>query len=298
MGDDGALYYMRQVDSSLWWAGLSADSPLGVSDFHLGLRFANVFRGRLVGSSIIGEWVDTPRGDVPQNGTMDLTVVSGDEIRRLRETGGFGGSVWRRTETPSRPDIASAFRRLFHPCDPTPPPPGPAYSGSLTAYQENTVVEGTVVQNLVTLSDPVAPQGGSSVSDQQVGFVMRADRILPVPEPLTAMLDKQNRMVVCRILVQGTRDGSDRAGESGPVLPGWRQRDANSVLFVNGRPVNGSVRVQQNGIVLMSGRDLPPGTPVQVRGFLALTDDGAPGPPKPASPSHGSRCVRCIRSTP
>ena len=59
--DDGAIYCIRQLGDTPWWAGLSAESPAGAGDFQLGLSFANVFHGQVGGSSISGEWADTPR---------------------------------------------------------------------------------------------------------------------------------------------------------------------------------------------------------------------------------------------
>jgi hypothetical protein len=88
IADDGGAYYLRQIGSSLWWAGLS--------DRGRGFSFANVFRGRLLqNDTISGSWADVPRGKILSNGGM-LLSIQGSELRKLRESGGFGGSVWRR----------------------------------------------------------------------------------------------------------------------------------------------------------------------------------------------------------
>src|SRR5262249_45673979 len=98
--DDGGVYYLRQLGDIVWWAGLSTESPGGTGDFHKGLRFSNVFRGRKSGDTITGEWADVPRGQTLNYGVLTLDVfltTSGIEIRKRSQTGGFGGSVWRRS---------------------------------------------------------------------------------------------------------------------------------------------------------------------------------------------------------
>jgi hypothetical protein len=103
-GNDGGTYHLRQVGSAVWWVGASPDG---------GQRFANVFRGTRVGNTIDGEWVDVPPGRMQQAGQLVLTVVSaqGEPIlQRERESGGFGGSTWRRSrasgEAPAPPGAA------------------------------------------------------------------------------------------------------------------------------------------------------------------------------------------------
>jgi hypothetical protein len=90
--DDGGVYYLRQIGDQVWWMGLS--------DRGQGFNFANVFWGRLSGRSFSGEWVDVPRGILLSSGVLTLAIdpTSGiiAEFRRIRETGGFGGSSWRR----------------------------------------------------------------------------------------------------------------------------------------------------------------------------------------------------------
>lgn len=262
IGDDEALYYISEAAGIMWWAGVSVDSPLGANEFHVGLRFANIFRGRLAGSSIVGEWADTPRGDVPQDGTMDLAVVSGDEIRRLRGTGNFGGSVWRRVNVPAA-RVAVGDRPYV--------------------YKETVLVYGTVIRNLAVDLD------GQAGDDRGLSFVVQVDRTgagdtlraeldrqpgfwstgwLKDPEHVRAALDAQGNTVVCRIL------GRDRqAQEATAPYPGWSQRDGNSVLFLNGRPINGYVETHQDGSARIFNRDLPPGTRVRITGLLTLMPD-------------------------
>lgn len=41
--DDGGVYYVRQSGNAVWWVGFSSEA--GLSDFHRGLKFTNVFHG-------------------------------------------------------------------------------------------------------------------------------------------------------------------------------------------------------------------------------------------------------------
>jgi hypothetical protein len=95
--DDGAVYFMRQVGRTVWWTGLSNDG---------GSSFTNVFRGEWHFNSgpadpadygsITGEWADLPRGTSAQYGTLTIRAYFSGELRKISQTGGFGGSVWRR----------------------------------------------------------------------------------------------------------------------------------------------------------------------------------------------------------
>ncbi|MEV0492001.1 hypothetical protein [Streptomyces atratus] len=237
VGEDRALYFVRHEAGTLWWVGLSADTPLGADEFHLGLRFANVYRGRLIGSTVLGEWADTPRGDVPQSGSMDLSLVSTDEIGRLRETGGFGCSMWNRTDLPTRVDAIAEFTEQFG--------AGGSNARGLVASAESVVAHGTVVRNLAAEGDDIS-------------FTIKLDRPLRSPGAAWPNVPEQQTMV-CTIL------GRTRS----PRFPGWMQRDGNSVLFLDGRPVNGDAPVAPDGSARLRGRDLPPGTQVRVCGFLA-----------------------------
>jgi hypothetical protein len=94
-GDDGAIYYLRQIGSQLWWAGFSVDSSLGASDLHWGLRFSNVFQGQVSGDTITGDWADVPKGSSLNSGTLTLNG-SANQLQRQSETGGFGATLWNR----------------------------------------------------------------------------------------------------------------------------------------------------------------------------------------------------------
>jgi hypothetical protein len=112
--DDGALYYLRQVGSCLWWAGLSEGATYATAAHPFwpqrwGLTFTNIFQGTISpGFSITGQWADVPRGIVLSTGTLQLDITawySGGrdfiELDRRSATGGFGASRW----TPGGPPL-------------------------------------------------------------------------------------------------------------------------------------------------------------------------------------------------
>jgi hypothetical protein len=95
-GDDDGIYYLRQVDSIVWWNGMSdrAGTPA-----ILGRDWNNVARGEIKSLAIEVEWADVPRGGILGNGTLSLKIEddgSGNvRIVKVTETGtGFGNSVW------------------------------------------------------------------------------------------------------------------------------------------------------------------------------------------------------------
>src|SRR5205823_5690537 len=118
-GDDGGLYYVRQAGATFWWAGLSTESPLGANDFHLGVDYANVYRGTISGDRITGHWADVPRGQNLNDGDLTLQIVTvgvdgapgGIILKKLSESGGFGPSMWQRADPAgSSCDVACRFR--------------------------------------------------------------------------------------------------------------------------------------------------------------------------------------------
>ena len=95
-GDDGGIYYLRQLGSVLWWNGMSdrAGSPSG-----LGRGWNNVARGEITGLVIDVAWADVPRGRVLGDGTLNLKIEADAtgkiRIVKVSETGaGFGNNTW------------------------------------------------------------------------------------------------------------------------------------------------------------------------------------------------------------
>ena len=96
-GDDGGVYFVRQLDDVVWWNGMSSrDGPPA----DLGRDWNNVGRG-ILGDDlrIVADWSDVPRGGVGGHGTVTFQVGShptGDlEILKIEETGtGRGDTRW------------------------------------------------------------------------------------------------------------------------------------------------------------------------------------------------------------
>lgn len=97
--DDRGLYYIRQLNDLVWWVGMSTESPMGLHDFRKGIAYTNVFRGRLRGNTIVGDWADVPHGSNDLNGTLTLRIVTAPifgapVLQKQAQTGGFGASTW------------------------------------------------------------------------------------------------------------------------------------------------------------------------------------------------------------
>jgi hypothetical protein len=87
--DDAGTYYVRQVNDTVWWLGLSTDE---------GRTFANVFRGTLQNGQLTGDWADLPLGQASSSGSIAISAggPSSTAWNRISETGGFGGGSWRK----------------------------------------------------------------------------------------------------------------------------------------------------------------------------------------------------------
>lgn len=99
-GNDGGRYYLKQIDSCVWWSGLSAFE--GQS---LGEEWIMAFRGRLDDEGVIvGDFVDV-KGTNPGSGTMSIRVQAEQrdgrvvvELYREAVTGHqIGVTFWERT---------------------------------------------------------------------------------------------------------------------------------------------------------------------------------------------------------
>jgi hypothetical protein len=93
--DDGAIYYVRQLGTTIWW---SAMSGLGGPESDLGTEFNPVGRGRLgPRMRIRAEWADVPRGRDLNWGTILFEVRRTDagstQIREVGDTE-YDGNVW------------------------------------------------------------------------------------------------------------------------------------------------------------------------------------------------------------
>ena len=93
-------YYVHQVGTTVWWLGRSEDG---------GNSYTNVFNGTRNGDQITGFWADVPAGKNMNSGSLTLSIsgTAGNlEIRRVKETGGFGEWIWKKREQPQPPKPA------------------------------------------------------------------------------------------------------------------------------------------------------------------------------------------------
>jgi hypothetical protein len=93
--NDGGTYYIKQLDNTVWWLGMSENN---------GESFTNVFKGIIKDNSIInGEWIDVPKGATRNHGTLLLNISNneGTQLKKMIQTGGFGVSLWSMSESES-----------------------------------------------------------------------------------------------------------------------------------------------------------------------------------------------------
>jgi hypothetical protein len=299
--DDGGIYYVRQLGNTIWWAGLSTDSPQGVNDFQRGLRFTNIFRGTIEGNSINGTWTDVPRGQSLKSGTLTLRIAERTVplvhlvhkvLEKQTETGGFSGTIWNPLipQNPPRcdnitagsPDIRCKFNRVKKNDDST-------LYDNLKPEKDNVVVFGTVTGRLTpaypanagrSYQDFLRTWGdGEGDFDGDLHFNMRIDRAKLDAQPnfwnrndewlygsingLQAKLNHSGNSIHSEVIMYGRTEGGRQT-----LLPGWMEKSSNSVLW-NGFPI-GSVAIDPTTIVRIGGARLSEGTRVRITGVLAL----------------------------
>ena len=100
-GNDGGVYYVRQMDNVIWWNGMSSrEDPPEM----LGLNWNNVGRGEIKDDlTIASDWVDVPRGGAEGHGTVNFKIgpdAAGNlQITKTSETGtGRGDTKWSRCQ--------------------------------------------------------------------------------------------------------------------------------------------------------------------------------------------------------
>lgn len=93
IGSNGGIYYVRQRGADVAWFAEGNANPAAIP------AFANVFYGRLAGSTVTGNWADVPYGASNGSGTLSLRVVSNDRIERVGPTSGLGSRFWVRSSS-------------------------------------------------------------------------------------------------------------------------------------------------------------------------------------------------------
>jgi hypothetical protein len=92
-GDDGGIYYLRQLGSVVWWNGMSGRDA---SPLNLGRDWNNVGRGVINGLQIEVEWTDLPRTTMYGNGTLLLKIQDDGtgNVQIVKVDGDFGNEFW------------------------------------------------------------------------------------------------------------------------------------------------------------------------------------------------------------
>ncbi len=295
--DDGGIYYVRQLGNTIWWAGLSTDSPQGQNDFQRGLRFTNVFRGTIEGNTIKGTWADIPRGQSVKSGTLTLSIASigfpvGIVLERQSETGGFGGKTWGIVVPRNAPpcnnitaasfDIRCKFNRVKK-------NDGSTLYDNLKPQKDNVVIFGRVLAPLTPAypgnagrryQDFIKTWGnGDGSLDGDIHFNVRLDRAKLNAEPnfwnqsdgwlywpvngVRAKLDKSIGQIHTEVMMYGRTEGGRNV-----LFPGWMERGGNSALW-NGVPMD-NVVISSSNSVTIGGASLPVGSHLRITGVLAL----------------------------
>ncbi len=82
--NDGTIYYLRQVDNNLWWLGENQEQ-----------QWFNLFKGLVIGESVEGEWINTPKSRNRDYGEL-IIDIKGNKLISLTEEGAFKGFEWKK----------------------------------------------------------------------------------------------------------------------------------------------------------------------------------------------------------
>ena len=107
-GNEGGVYYIRQVGDCVWWFGTEIAEPEPGVTGQAG--FANVASGRVDGTRVVVEFADVPLGDILGGGGLTFVYDEGNGTLTLTEQRGdwipFGGSVLTRIDPNASPDAS------------------------------------------------------------------------------------------------------------------------------------------------------------------------------------------------
>ena len=106
-GDDGGVYYIRQVGDCVWWFGTDVARVEPGRTAQQG--FSNVAAGRVDGTEIVVEWADVPRGSILGGGGLTVTINEDGDSRSITEqrgAWGFGAKSFTRIKANATPDAS------------------------------------------------------------------------------------------------------------------------------------------------------------------------------------------------
>ena len=312
--EDAGFYYLRQTDDSLWWVGLSTDQGLASSmTLQNGLNFCNVFTGKVDDSVIEGRWADVPRGVANNFGTLSLAIQAKGgsyyglgfslQLVRQSESGGFEGSTWIQLPPgvlPGAPEeIDDALENILK-CT-------TYWDFADAQYERETLHQrlGDAIKDSVVLFGTLAPPIESSYpynqeisldyfwdnpdnhQDCDVTFNLNVNlgqgeayypydlfQTLARNDPngdLSNLFKKILGPVHCELIMFARHEKNGAA-----LRPGWAEMNGNSVL-INGRPLNGDVRIDSAQDVTSLGIwHALVGSQIRVTGALAWDIGHAP----------------------
>jgi hypothetical protein len=103
-GDDGSVTYLRQVQldtgTQIFWSSTGIFSDV----------FSNVFTGYLVGSAIMGQWVDVPQTGNSNIGTLFLQVITPDRIIQVDASRFYETRIWTRIRSGFPSEVSALIR--------------------------------------------------------------------------------------------------------------------------------------------------------------------------------------------
>lgn len=82
--NDGTIYYLRQEENELWWLGENYEQ-----------QWFNIFNGLVIGESVEGEWVNTPKSKNRDYGKLILDI-KGNKLVSLTDESIFKGFEWKK----------------------------------------------------------------------------------------------------------------------------------------------------------------------------------------------------------
>jgi len=87
ISDSGGTYYIRQLQGEIWWYGETQPNDPA---------WSNVAYGAISGRTLKLKWADVPKGQIANNGILELELKPNGKLVATKKTGDFGDSEWTR----------------------------------------------------------------------------------------------------------------------------------------------------------------------------------------------------------